>query len=212
MLTALVVGADRSATAALVAAAGWRVHEVPGVREALAAARAEAPDLVVADLGMPGGDGVALLRRLRLAGCRAHLLGTADAAVPGDVVAAARDAGALAVLPAPVDAGVLVRFLLGRLTTGRAAPDGPVAAGAELAGHLQELYARALPGRLSAIGDRARAGDAPALAAASTTLAGTSAQLGHPEVAGLCRAIAADARRGVLAHDLVDRLLGLATA
>jgi hypothetical protein len=131
-------------------------------------------------------------------------------------------AGALAVLPAPVDSGVLLRFLLGRATDAvpqdAGSGDGDGAGidrddiDGDLAGRLEELYTRALPGRLSAIDAGARSGDAPALASASTTLAGSSAQLGHPEVAELCRAIAADARRGVLAHELVDRLIDLATA
>jgi CheY-like chemotaxis protein len=217
MLTALVVGPDaagRASGAALLAAAGWRVLEATGVREALSVARSADVDLVLADLDMPDGDGPALLRRLRLTGCRAHLVGTAHE-VTAEVREAGSAAGALAVLPPGVDAGVLLRFLLGRLADGAAGDDDdPDDDGVDhgLASRLQELYATALPGRLSAIDAGARAGDAPALASASTTLAGTSAQLGHPEVAQLCRDIAADARRGVLAHELVDRLLDLATA
>ncbi len=83
-------------------------------------------------------------------------------------------------------------------------------ADAELLDRLQEVYAAALPGRLTAITDGARSGDAAALARASVTLAGTSAQLGHPEVAAVCRAIAQDARRGVLAHELVAELCTVA--
>ena len=45
---------------------------------------------------------------------------------------------------------------------------------------------------------------------AAHTLAGTSGKLGHPEVADVCRAIAADARRGVLAHARVVQLRALA--
>ena len=215
MLTALVVGADRadrSGTAALLTAAGWQVREADTLRAALATARTTELDLVVADLDLPGGDGPALLRRLRLTGCRAHLLGTSRE-LTADVLEAGSAAGALAVLPAPVDAGVLLRFLLSRLTDPVAdATDDTVdgAVDGELTGRLQELYAGALPDRLSAISAGVRSGNAPALASASTTLAGISAQLGHPEVAELCRAIAADARRGVLAHELVDRLLDLA--
>jgi hypothetical protein len=48
------------------------------------------------------------------------------------------------------------------------------------------------------------------VAAAAHTLAGTSGQLGHPEVADICQAIASDARRGILAHSLVSELAGLA--
>jgi CheY-like chemotaxis protein len=218
VLTALVVSADRSdrtATAALLAAAGWRIREADGVGTALTTARSAALDLVVVDLDLPGGNGPALLRRLRLTGCRAHLLGTTRD-LSAEVREAGSAAGALAVLPAPVDPGVLLRFLLGRATgtDGELADGDPADADAtdgELTGRLQELYAGALPGRLSAIAAGARSGNAPALASASVTLAGTSAQLGHPEVAELCRAIAADARRGVLAHGLVDRLIGLAT-
>lgn len=217
MLTALVVGADaadRDRVAALLGSAGWLVRETGDVREALRLARSTELDLVVADLDLPGGDGPALLRRLRLTGCRAHLVGTTHE--PTDAVRQAGSAaGALAVLPAPVDPDALLRFVLGRLA-GPAAEPGPTGDGdaidPELDARLQDLYAGALPERLSAIDAGARAGDAPALASASTTLAGTSAQLGHPEVAELCRAIAADARRGVLAHELVDRLLDLATA
>jgi hypothetical protein len=47
---------------------------------------------------------------------------------------------------------------------------------------------------------------------AAHTLAGTSGQLGHPEVASICRAIAADARRGVMAHARVVELQALALA
>jgi CheY-like chemotaxis protein len=220
VLTALVVGADtddRARAAALLGAAGWQVREASGLPEALRLARSEELDLVVADLELPDGDGPALLRRLRLTGCHAHLVGTAHE-VSAEVREAGSAAGALAVLPAPVDPDVLLRFVLARLT-GDAGPEADAGPGTTaddeldgpLAGRLQELYARALPGRVSAIDSGARTGDAPALAAASTTLAGTSAQLGHPEVAELCRAIAADARRGVLAHELVDRLLDLAT-
>jgi CheY-like chemotaxis protein len=219
VLTALVVGADRAdrlQTAALFSVAGWAVREADSARAALAIARSTEPDLVVADLDLPAGDGPALLRRLRLTGCRAHLLGTTREPT-AEVRSAGSAAGALAVLPAPVDAGVLLRFLLSRVT-GPAAPEVDTTdardddgVDGDLTDRLQELYAGALPGRLSAIDAGARSGNATALAAASVTLAGTSAQLGHPEVAELCRAIAADARRGVLAHALVDRLLDLAT-
>ena len=80
---------------------------------------------------------------------------------------------------------------------------------AELMDRLQEMYRSALPARLSAITTHTSAGDAPAVASAAITLAGTSGQLGHPEVASLCRAIAADARRGVLAHSRVQELRAL---
>ncbi|WP_346622217.1 Hpt domain-containing protein [Blastococcus montanus] len=118
--------------------------------------------------------------------------------------------------------GPLLDFLRGR-TTGPAAqaelPGGPRDDGGTvdddlvdpaLMARLEGLYADALPHRLSAIDRHTRAGDTSAVASAATTLAGTSGQFGHPEVASLCRAIAADARRGVLAHSRVERLQELA--
>lgn len=217
--TALVVDADltdRALIAGLLRLTGWAVREAADAREALALARRLDLDLVVTDLGGPGGEGPALLRRLRLAGCRAHLLAVAADATPRDR-AGALDAGALACLPKPVDAGLLLA-LLHRRAAGppETTPDAGDPPGedvdAELMDRLQQRYAAALPDRLTAIADGARTGDAPALARASATLAGTSAQLGHPEVAAVCRAIAQDARRGVLAHELVVELRSVASA
>ena len=123
--------------------------------------------------------------------------------------------------PAPRSAvlvpGTLLDFLRGR-TTGPTAQAQPSPAedteelDAELMQRLQEMYRSALPQRLSAIQTSTHAGDAPAVASAANTLAGTSGQLGHPEVASICRAIAADARRGVLAHTRVQELQALAHA
>ena len=83
---------------------------------------------------------------------------------------------------------------------------------ADLMDRLQEMYVSALPGRLSAIARSTTSGDAPGVVSAAHTLAGTSGQLGHPEVASICRAIAADARRGVMAHARVVELQALAFA
>ncbi|MGY1823920.1 response regulator [Geodermatophilus sp. SYSU D00079] len=223
MTTALVVdaeAADRARVAGLLTVTGWVVHEAPSTREALALARRLDPDLVVTDLA-PDGEGPALLRRLRLAGCRAHLLVVAGDATDEDRAAALR-AGALACLAKPVDAGLLLAALR-RRTIDPAPPAGlqPISevtdlhdedVDADLMDRLQELYATALPDRLTAISDGARTGDTTAVAWASATLAGTSAQLGHPEVAAVCRAIARDARRGVLAHHLVVELQAVAGA
>ncbi|MGY1837410.1 Hpt domain-containing protein [Blastococcus sp. SYSU DS0510] len=104
----------------------------------------------------------------------------------------------------------LLGFLRAR-TTGPGAQAGDAGADddlvdAELMTRLQDLYADALPSRLSAIDRHTRTGDVTAVAFAAHALAGTSGQLGHPEVASICREIAADARRGVLAHSRVARL------
>jgi CheY-like chemotaxis protein len=211
---ALVVGTDpagRAPVAGLLQLTGWDVREVAGTRETLGLARRLEVDLIVVDLDGPAGEAPALLRRLRLVGCRAHLLAVTAAAGAADRAAALK-AGALACLPRPVDARLLTG-LLARRAPGPPAPVGDTAGAdvdAALVDRLQQLYAAALPGRLTAIADGARTGDAAALARASATLAGTSAQLGHPEVAVVCRAIAQDARRGVLAHELVVELRAVA--
>ena len=78
--------------------------------------------------------------------------------------------------------------------------------------HIYRLLKRYQLGGLPAIEPHPRQGNGPALASAAYTLAGTSGQLGHPEVASLCHAIAADARRGVLAHARVQHLHALVGA
>ncbi|RBY94540.1 hypothetical protein DQ244_04355 [Blastococcus sp. TBT05-19] len=120
--------------------------------------------------------------------------------------------------PAPLSAavvpGTLLDFLRGRTTGPTAQAELPAAddeddLDADLMDRLQQMYRTALPERLSAIETSTGAGDARAVASAANTLAGTSGQLGHPEVASVCRAIAADARRGVLAHSRVQELHAL---
>ena len=49
----------------VLAAEGYIVKRVSGAREALAAATASVPDLVLSDVSMPGGDGLFLLAKLR---------------------------------------------------------------------------------------------------------------------------------------------------
>jgi len=222
VLTALVVDADADARrrlADLLRITGWTAVEAGDASEALRQAAAADLDLVVTDGTVSGRPGAALLRRLRAAGCTAHFL--VVTAEPTDAVRGeAADAGALATLAKPVDARLVLDFLRSR-TTGPAAQGRPSAItevddlddddlDAELADRLNEMYASALPGRLSAIAAQARAGNAPGLAGAATVLAGTSGQLGHPAVAEVCRAIAADARRGVLAHARLVQLQALA--
>jgi CheY-like chemotaxis protein len=222
VLTALVVDADpdaRGRLADLLRITGWEAAEASGTDEALRQAAVLDPDLVVTDATVSGRPGAALLRRLRARGCAAHFLVVAHD--PTDAVRAeAADAGALATLAKPVDARLVLDFLRSR-TTGPAAQGRPCSItdvedledddlDADLAERLEEMYASALPGRLSAIAAEARAGNAPGLAQAATVLAGTSGQLGHPAVAAVCQAIVADARRGVLAHARLVELQALA--
>jgi DNA-binding response OmpR family regulator len=224
VLTALVVDDEpdaRRRVAGLLRLGGWQVREAAGAATALRLASTEDPDLVVTDVSMPGQDGPSMLRRMRVNGSRARfLVVTAD---PTDEVrAASAAAGAMACVAKPVEARLLLDFLRSR-TTGLTAEDTLSEiqelddmheddVDAELMDRLQEMYVNALPGRLSAIARSTRSGDTTAVASAAHTLAGTSGQLGHPEVASVCRAIAADARRGVLAHARVVELQSLALA
>ncbi|MFD2093576.1 response regulator [Blastococcus deserti] len=224
MLTALVVDADADArrrVAGLLRLGGWQVREAAGARAAHRMAAADDPDLVVTDVALPGDDGPAMLRRMRRNGSRARFL-VVTAEPTDEIRAAAVTAGAMACLAKPVEARILLDFLRSR-TTGPAAQDQLTHVqewtdlhdddvDAELMDRLHEMYLAALPGRLRAIAAGTRSGDAPAVVSAAHTLAGTSGQLGHPEVASVCRAIAADARRGVMAHASVVRLQELARA
>ena len=224
MLTALVVDDEpdaRRRVAGLLRLGGWQVSEAGDALEALRQAATADFDLVVTDVSMPGENGPAMLRRMRRNGSRARfLVVTSD---PTDEVRAESvTAGAMACLAKPVEARILLDFLRSR-TTGLAA-QGTLSASdfddleedeeldPELMHRLQQMYASALPDRLRAIASGTRSGDAPAVVSAAHTLAGTSGQLGHPEVASICRAIAADARRGVMAHARVVELQELAFA
>jgi CheY-like chemotaxis protein len=223
MLTALVVDDEpdaRRRVAGLLRLGGWQVSEAADALEALRLDATADFDLVVTDVSMPGENGPAMLRRMRRNGSRARfLVVTSDPT--DDVRADSLTAGAMACLAKPVEARILLDFLRSRTT-------GPAAQGtlpleslddldeedldADLMDRLQEMYVSALPDRLRAIASGTRSGDAPAVVSAAHTLAGTSGQLGHPEVASICRAIAADARRGVMAHARVVELQQLAFA
>ena len=225
-MSALVVDADplaRREISELLNMAGWQVHQAHGITDAVRQAAVRELDLVVTD--RLDAAGPALLLRLRGTGSHARFLVVADD-VTDAVRAEAAAAGALAVAK-PLDPRTLLDFLR-RRTTGPAAQDLPTDnqpieirevddlddddVDADLMDRLQEMYVNALPGRLSAITSGARSGDVSALASAANTLAGTSGQLGHPEVASICQAIAADARRGILAHARLVELRDLARA
>ena len=223
MLTALVIDespAARRQVTGLLELAGWGVHEAGDAEDARWLSSATRPDLVVTASTVPGASsGAALLTELRTAGSTARFLVVTPE--PSDEErAAAIAAGALACLAAPFDAALLLD-----LVRNRTAPAGPPAAihplidvedlhdadlDAELLEKLRDMYDDALPTRFSAIDRSVQRGDPGAVAAAAHTLAGTSGQLGHAEVADVCQAIAADARRGIMAHSLVSELAGLA--
>ena len=222
MLTALVVDDEaeaRAEIADLLRLGGWQVREAADASEALQQTVFSDPDLVVTDMAMPGCSGTAMLHRLRRRGSRARFV-----VITQDNSAEVREesaaAGAEACLVKPVGPQVLMNFLHNRATgavvQGQLAPITEVDdlhdqdVEADLGDRLREMYVAALPTRVSAIAAGARFGNTRAVVAAADTLAGTSGQLGHEDVAAVCRAIAADGRRGVLAHALVEELRALA--
>jgi CheY-like chemotaxis protein len=222
MLTALVVDDEaeaRTEIADLLRLGGWQVREAADAAEALRQTVFSDPDLVVTDMAMPGCSGTAMLHRLRRRGSRARFVViTQDGSAEVREESAA--AGAEACLVKPVGPQVLLNFLHDRATGAveQGTPEpvheledlAAADADAHLGDRLLEMYAGALDGRVSAIVDGARFGNVRAVTAAADTLAGTSGQLGHDDVAAVCRAIAADARRGVLAHARVEELRALA--
>ena len=227
MLTALVVdtsAAARRQVAGLLELGGWQVHQAGDADEARWLNQVYDLDLVVTDGVVEGATGPELLQLFRRAGSTARFLVVA-AEPTDDLRARAAAAGALACLAKPVDAQLLLD-LVTRRATEPAAAGGALAPNraleivdvddlldedldAELMERLQDMYDDALPTRMSAIARSVRAGDPVAVASAAQTLAGPSSQLGHPEVATVCQAIAADARRGILAHRLVAELAEL---
>jgi DNA-binding response OmpR family regulator len=239
VLTALVVDDEpegRWRVTDLLTLGGWEVFQAAGAEDAVRRTADLDPDLVVVDTSTGRTQAPTLFHRLRRTGSRARfLIVAADDAEQLRIASA--EAGALACLPKPVDPRLLLSFLRSR-TTGPAAQvtttdsqlddsqldDTDLAdinevddlhdfdIDAELDDRLQEIYVNTLPTRLSAITSGARSGDPVAVASAAFTLAGTSGQLGHPEVASLCQAIAHDARRGVLAHSRLVELQTLANA
>ena len=224
MLTALVVDDEaeaRTEIADLLRLGGWQVREAADATEALRQTVFSDPDLVVTDMAMPGCSGTAMLHRLRRRGSRARFVViTQDGSAEVREESAA--AGAEACLVKPVGPEVLLKFLHDRATgaveqgTPEPVHEPEDLHGADADAHLEDrlldMYAGALPGRVSAIVDGARFGNVRAVTAAADTLAGTSGQLGHPEVASVCRAIASDARRGILAHARLVELQAVARA
>jgi CheY-like chemotaxis protein len=212
--------AARRQVTGLLELAGWGVHEAADAEDARWLSSATSPDLVVTAATVLGADsGPALLTELRRAGSTARFLVVTPEPTDSQR-AAATAAGALACLAAPVDASLLLDLVLRRTApavepvTTRDMVDvedlHDADLDAELMERLQEMYDDALPGRFSAIDRGVQAADPQAVAAAAHTLAGTSGQLGHLEVADVCQAIASDARRGIMAHSLVSELAGLA--
>ena len=146
--TALVVddspGARRR-VGTLLGLAGWQVHQVTGTESALRVADRNELDLVVTDMVLRGGNGAALLHRLRNEGCRVRSL--VVAAHLTDVVREqAASAGAVACLAKPVDPREFLDVLHALTSSpvprarAQAAAHAPLRVGAERLDHLQQTY------------------------------------------------------------------------
>jgi CheY-like chemotaxis protein len=219
VLTALVVddsAAARKRVATLLRLGGWDVHQAVGTEAALDLAQNVRPDLVVTDFVMRGGNGAALLHRLRNEGCRARSVVVARH-VTDLVREYAASAGALACLAKPVDPRELLdvmHTLIGNTARpARArAQAGPIRIDAQRLDQVQETFVRELPLCLSAIATGAQEGNAAAVASAAQDLAGVSSAAGQAEVAWICSSIAAQANRGVVAHAAMMQLVAISAS
>ncbi|TFV81144.1 response regulator [Blastococcus sp. CT_GayMR20] len=217
LLTALVVDdsfAARARITMLLELGGWRVHQAVGTEDALRVAALIGPDLVVTDMVMRQGHGATLMRRLREQGSSARFLVVA-ARRTHQTLALASGAGALACLAKPVDPRLFVDVMRGLTPTAQAtAPAAPRFSAAappveEAGARAVDMYLSALPHLLSAIAAGAQEGDAASVATAAEALAAASDRMGHVEVAFLSSAVARDARRGVVTHTRLVKLVDL---
>lgn len=101
---------------------GWIVHEAPGARQGLVEAGTRKPDLVVLDLGLPDGDGLALLRDLRSWSAVPVIILSARADEQDKI--GALDAGADDYLTKPFGTGELLARVRANLRRPRAAGGG----------------------------------------------------------------------------------------
>ena len=105
-------------------AEGWQVFEAGTVRQGLVEAGTRRPDLVIADLGLPDGDGVDFIRELRIwSGVPIIVLSARTQEIEK---VAALDAGADDYITKPFGMAELLartRANLRRMRAGRAAPD-----------------------------------------------------------------------------------------
>jgi len=113
--------ADTSHTlTALLRAAGWTVHAEHNAADALAAARLQRPDILVADLGLPDGDGCDLLAMLRQQGFISPAIALTGHGMDADQ-ARTRAAGFARHFTKPVEVGDLLAEM-DRLVAGTPAP------------------------------------------------------------------------------------------
>lgn len=109
-------------SAALGARPGVRVRSFPGPTEALLAAAADAPDIIVLDYSIPGADGLTILSRFRAALASAPPVVFLTAQTDDALVARLYAAGAAGVLAKPFEPGAIAAAILRHGGPARAAP------------------------------------------------------------------------------------------
>ncbi|MEP6692898.1 MAG: response regulator [Gemmatimonadaceae bacterium] len=120
--SALVIAALRM----LLEQTGHRVSAAESVRAAVAAATRDRPDMILLDLSLPDGDGLAVLDGLRAAGVTPPPTVAVTGHDAADVRARCVAAGCIDVLTKPIPAMELPRRIAGWTDRGlRAAESGP---------------------------------------------------------------------------------------
>jgi two-component system phosphate regulon response regulator PhoB len=124
MKTVLIVEDDKDHLKALqirLGAAGFGTIWASDGLQAVAAARRERPDVIVLDLGIPGGDGYQVLQRLKMIAPTANIpiivLSARDPAVHR---ARSLEAGAVAFFQKPADSDALLKAIHGSCASEKA--------------------------------------------------------------------------------------------
>jgi DNA-binding response OmpR family regulator len=115
---------SRDLLAKLLAMSGYEVFSAPDGESGYAAAMKQHPDLIITDINMPGMDGLALLKKVRL---ESQLKGTAVFVVTafgGEVAREAVEAGADAATAKPFDFDAFVDTVGSLIFTRRMLAEG----------------------------------------------------------------------------------------
>lgn len=108
-----------------LAAAGYETAFAADAVTAIAAVRKEQPDLILLDMGLPGGDGVVVMERLKTFPALAHIpVVVVSAREQSSTQTRATDAGAQAYVQKPIDNEELLAAISSALGT---SPRGPEA-------------------------------------------------------------------------------------
>lgn len=91
---------------------GWKVIQVSRCADLRPALKAQPHDLIVMDISLPDGDGIALTRELRESGCRVPIV-VMSAHAFSEIKGRALDAGADAFFPKPFDLAELEKIVSG---------------------------------------------------------------------------------------------------